>query len=122
MKTIEELRKALLVAKKSIEENLEELNRLEKEEEPVTLRIQYGETKWEEEITIPQSKLCDMKGEYIYIKNWDDITEPIWTVTTKRVGPLAGKAFVLNDNFDWELGADEEGALCLVPLKKDKEK
>lgn len=105
MNKIEEVRKALLVAKESIEKNIEELNRLdEEEEEPVTLRVAY-ETERDDIITIPQTSLYSVKK---------------WKVTPRGEGLLAGKAFRLNDEFDWEIGKDEKNVLCLVPIKKDE--
>ena len=107
-KSFEEVRKALLVAKESIEKNIEDLNRLEKEEEPATLRI---ESKRERVIAIPQAELGTIKGGIMYIEDHIAMNRRSW-------GPLAGKAFYLNDCFDWQIGKDEEGLLCLVPLKK----
>jgi hypothetical protein len=117
MKTIEEIRKELLVAKENIEEKLEILNRLEDEEEEgtVTLRIQY-ETEREETITIPQSKLCTIDKVALHIIG----TTYNISITRRKFGPLAGKALYLNDSYHWELGADDEGVLCLVPIKKEE--
>lgn len=44
-----------------------------------------------------------------------------WGAVKRIAGPLAGKAFYLNEFYDWELGRDEESALCLVPIKKQEE-
>ena len=33
-------------------------------------------------------------------------------------GEFAGKAFYLNNTFDWEFGVDSFGLLVVVPLKK----
>ena len=118
MKTIEEVRKELLICKEILEQNLESLNRLEVEEQTVTLRIGYG-TEREEEITIPQSKLCTLDNGALHIierTHKDHIA-----ATRRKWGPLAAKALYLNDSYDWELGRDDEGALCLVPIKREIE-
>ena len=109
-KSFEEVRKALLVAKESLEENLEELDRLEKEEETITLRIK---PERERAIAIPQAELCPIDEGAIRIK------ERI-VIDRRCSGPLVGKAFYLNDAYDWQVGRDDVGILCLVPIKKWK--
>jgi hypothetical protein len=43
------------------------------------------------------------------------VSEPI---QTRDEGEFAGKAFYLNNTFDWEFGHDSFGLLVIVPLKK----
>ena len=35
-------------------------------------------------------------------------------------GNLEGKAIYLDTLYDWTLGNDDRGSICLVPLKKEK--
>jgi len=107
-KSFEEVRKALLVAKESIEKNIEDLDRLEEEEEPATLQI---EPERERVIAIPQAELCHVDEGTMYIEECIAIARRKW-------GPLAGKALYLSDNYVWQLGRDRECSLCLVPIKK----
>lgn len=115
---IEEVRKALLVTKEVIEDNLKRLE--EKEEETVTLRVQYEAERVDryDIITIPPSSLCDLKDGYLYIQ--DELIAVRWGIAMRTTGPLAEKAFLLNEEYDWELGRDKELRLCLVPLKKEE--
>lgn len=39
-------------------------------------------------------------------------------IAEKITGLLAGKAFFLDDDFDWIIVKDNQADLCLVPLKK----
>ena len=41
-------------------------------------------------------------------------------VVERCEGPLAAKAFFLPDIFDWLIVKDDQGVLCLVPLKHTK--
>jgi hypothetical protein len=43
------------------------------------------------------------------------VSEPI---QTRDEGEFSGKAFYLNNTFDWEFGYDSFGLLVVVPLKK----
>jgi hypothetical protein len=43
------------------------------------------------------------------------VTNPI---QTRDEGEFAGKAFYLNNTFDWEFGHDSFGLLVVIPLKK----
>ncbi len=43
----------------------------------------------------------------------------IMTIAKRIDGFLADKAFVLDPNFDWIIVKDNQGFLCLVPLKKE---
>jgi hypothetical protein len=45
----------------------------------------------------------------------DTVENPI---QTRDEGEFAGKAFYLNNTFDWEFGYDSFGLIVLVPLKK----
>jgi hypothetical protein len=124
MSEIDEMKQELLATKERLERALTRigsaiarLEAIKEEAETVTLRIQY-ETEREDTITIPQSKLCHMQMGIPTLNT----SEEIWAVATRSGGSLAQKAFVLNDEYDWELGRDSEARLCLVPIKKDKEK
>ena len=85
----------------------------EKEEETVTLRI---EPEREKVITIPQDDLCHLRAGTIYM----DEPDGRWAISTRQHSLLADKAFALNSKFNWQLGKDEFGVPCLVPLKKEK--
>ena len=39
----------------------------------------------------------------------------------RNTGEFAGKAIYLSSSFNYELGKDSEGSVCLVPLKKEEE-
>jgi len=41
-----------------------------------------------------------------------------YPIQTRDEGEFAGKAFYLNNTFDWEFGYDSFGLLIIVPLKK----
>lgn len=47
--------------------------------------------------------------------NADRVIAPI---QTRDEGEFAGKAFYLNNTFDWEFGFDSFGLLIIIPLKK----
>lgn len=117
MKTIEEKREKLLTAKVLIEEKLERLERVE-EPEPITLRSGY-ESEREKLMIIPQTSLCNLDLGTLYIADPSG-RSMISLVSTRLYGPLADKAFSLNEDYDWNLGRDEEDTLCLVPIKRVK--
>lgn len=107
----------LLAIKLAMETALMRLDSLTKEkveEETVTLQI---EPEREGVIAIPQTSLCDLKDGYLYIN--DDIIGPCWGIAMRTTGPLAEKAFLLNEEYNWVLGRDNELRLCLVPIKKE---
>ena len=35
-------------------------------------------------------------------------------------GMFQGKAFYLSDRWDWVVGKDEKGMICLIPLNKER--
>lgn len=116
MKITEELRKELLASKERLERALNRLNSIkDEEEETITLRIPY-EAEREDTKTIPQTSLCDLKDGYLYIQ--DELIGVRWGIAMRTTGPLAEKAFLLNEEYDWELGKDDDSRLCLVPIKK----
>ena len=40
------------------------------------------------------------------------------SVEQRRTGDFTGKAIYLAGGYDWTLGRDREGSICLVPLKR----
>ena len=116
MKAKEEFKERIKVAKATIENALR--NSVE-EEETITLSIPY-EAEREDTITIPQTSLCDPKDGYLYIQ--DVLIAVRWAIAMRTTGPLAGKAFLLNEEYDWQLGKDDDSRLCLVPIKKQEGK
>ena len=94
---------------------LDSMKEEEKEEGTVMLKLAYFSR------TIQQAELYNVGGGTLYIREKMNREEVCGAISTITAGPLAGKAFVLNTNYDWELGRDTESLLCLVPIKKQKE-
>ena len=59
--------------------------------------------KVDEAIVIPEERLVNLIGT---------------TIILRTTGEFKNRAYRLGDELDWEIGIDEEGAKCLVPLKK----
>ena len=116
MKKIEKILKEVEAANGWLARALIRLDISMKEEEgTVTLRVQY-EAEREDAITIPTTSLYDVReGNTLFLADPDEC----WVIATRRLGPLAGKAFYLNTEYDWEIGRDNVDALCLVPIKKE---
>jgi hypothetical protein len=112
MTKTEEIKKELLASKERLETALARLNSIMEEgEEPVTLQLSFYNK------TVSQANLFEVEGGSCVVKSGCTSVHR-WAVKTRTEGPLAGKAFTLNEEYDWELGRDEEDALCLVPIKK----
>ena len=41
--------------------------------------------------------------------------------TTRTDGEFCGRAMALSDKYDWIIGEDSFGIICLVPFKKENE-
>lgn len=89
----------------------------EEEEETVTLQIPY-EADMYDIITIPKTELFEVTERSGVVKSGCTSVHR-WAIATRLLGPLGGKAFLLNNEFDWKLGEDDDSRLCLVPIKKD---
>jgi hypothetical protein len=57
------------------------------------------------EISAEFAQATVIKDDYVYIER-------------RTGGSFSNKALYLSSKYDWALGKDEEGVLCLVPLKK----
>ena len=67
----------------------------------------------DEAIVISEERLVNISGRSEYIVNRSGSA-----IVLRAGGEFRNKAFRLDDALDWEIGIDEEGAKCLVPLKK----
>ena len=79
------------------------------------LRLKKMEEKKIHVIEIDEKRLTDILGESGKIRLEDGSL-----VSHRLNGSLLDRAIYLPPSFDWILGEDESGLLCLVPLKKAK--
>ena len=70
----------------------------------------------DEAIVISEERLISVGGHSSFV-----VDEGGSGIVVRVTGSLKYKAFRLNDALDWEIGIDEEGAKCLVPLKKQED-
>ena len=70
----------------------------------------------DEDTVIPEERMLDISGHSRFF-----VGKISSAVVVRVTGSFEGKAFRLVDGLDWEIGIDEEGAKCLVPLKKKEE-
>lgn len=69
--------------------------------------------KEDEAIEIPEERLVDVEGDTnVYADNISAV------IALRMGGKFKGKAFRLKGDLDWEIGIDELGVRCLVPLKE----
>ena len=66
-------------------------------------------------IEIPEEKLCRLKLKDHYNLEIND--EHVY-MAKRGNGEFMNKAIFLSPNFDWVLGKDKAGDICLVPLRK----
>jgi len=60
--------------------------------------------------------------QYIVPEDANDIMASLENVATRKIGQYAGRALWLDQEaYDWVLGRDNCGELCLVPLKKKED-
>jgi len=64
-------------------------------------------------VEIPEERLMNVYGSTrIFADKFSEV------VTVRCSGNFRGKAFSFSSHLDWEIGIDDEGVVCLVPLKK----
>ena len=64
-------------------------------------------------VEIPEERLVNVEGTTnVYADRQSSV------VVVRCTGNFANKAFCLYSDFDWKIGIDDKGVVCLVPLKK----
>lgn len=64
---------------------------------------------------IPEERLCRVELSVAIFK----IDGEGDYISTRGNGELKGKSIFLSPDYDWTLGKDSLGEVCLVPLKKE---
>ena len=70
-----------------------------------------------EMLEVPEEKLCSVK---VSVSDSEIDGEAVY-INTRGEEEFEGKAIYLPHIFDWILGRDSVGSICLVPLKKEEE-
>jgi len=84
----------------------------------LTLTIIDSRKEYKSDDTVDRAKCLNINLEPAEMRGGIP-GDSYWMLVQRRDGgPLAGQAFYLNDNFDWILGLDEDGAIVLVPQTK----
>ena len=66
------------------------------------------------DIDVDEDRMLEVTGTITTIK----ISGKVLYASERTEGNLEGKAIYLDHSFDWVLGKDSEGSICLVPLIK----
>jgi hypothetical protein len=78
------------------------------------LRIEGGK---ENICRIDETQLVEIEKDFkIFLGKTDYVA-----MERRYEGPFENKAIYLSKRYDWALGEDNDGVLCLVPLKKIQE-
>lgn len=84
-------------------------------------KIKYSKLEIEKEkkeniMAIDKTRLVEIRGAF----QREQLTEnePYRYIERRDGGQFLNKALYLPSMYDWVLGKDEEGVLCLVPLEK----
>ena len=68
-----------------------------------------------EHIELEADRMYDVRGKAKDLTlNGSDVA-----IARRESSNLRGVSFYLDGLYDWVLGRDEEGSICLVPLKKE---
>lgn len=82
-------------------------------------KIKYSKLKIKEEkediMAIDKTRLVEISQEF---KRATLVDEDCTIIERRCDGPFLNKAIYLSLTYDWVLGRDEDGVLCLVPLKQ----
>ena len=65
-------------------------------------------------LEVPEERLCNVK---VSVSN-PEINGGAVYIATRGEAEFEGKAIFLPQEFDWILGRDSVGSICLVPLRK----
>ena len=76
-------------------------------------KLEIREEKEENMVAIDKTRLVEIEEKFqLHLTRRDYAV-----IQHRQDGPFEGKAIYLSPRYDWVLGEDDRGAICLVPLE-----